>query len=348
VVGPILALTVPCALVVLAVAGAVGVWRADLQAVGVRYARVEHRLLPDLVRWRERPRDGDALDVVLLGDSLTGCVGAGTVGGALEQTLAAGGVPSRVLQLVAPGLRPITEYYVLDDVLAGQPQVAVIDLNLRAFSDRFLAFEGSDGKRYRSLVRKLSLTRSLGIVDALQGENMSLLDPMIYRLEERLGLLYVPSGARMVGEDVMNRLGEAIGGRIGLRRSAAVDRLQPFYVLDAEQARAEYAVPQTEHSGTRILARIVHDLRAGGARVLVYVAAVDVERLQALGVYEELALPSRIEALRLAIGASPDEWLDLHALLPTTLFSDAENHMVTAGCERIGAALADRLNPRVL
>jgi hypothetical protein len=58
-----------------------------------------------------------------------------------------------------------------------------------------------------------------------------------------------------------------------------------------------------------------------------------------------LAVPfeRRLDQLRIAVGATPGEWLDLHATQPAAQFRDYQNHLLTQGCIDVGRALADRV-----
>jgi hypothetical protein len=61
---------------------------------------------------------------------------------------------------------------------------------------------------------------------------------------------------------------------------------------------------------------------------------------------EASSVPQTLAAVRDAIGAAPDEWLDLSNLLPANVFRDAGDHLVPVGCERIADALDARLRSR--
>jgi len=74
-----------------------------------------------------------------------------------------------------------------------------------------------------------------------------------------------------------------------------------------------------------------------------YVSPLNPRVLEAAGRDMARSLPARIDALRRAVGATRDEWLDLHALLPAAAFRDTHGHLYLAGCVRVANPLAERL-----
>src|SRR5262249_59111521 len=88
-----------------------------------------------------------------------------------------------------------------------------------------------------------------------------------------------------------------------------------------------------------------------GVGVEWWVPAINHERFEKIGLRTaEIGFADRIERLRVAIGATPEEWLDLHALHPEALFVDWAGHATPEGCRRtanrIVGALRDRGLPR--
>jgi hypothetical protein len=344
---PTLALALGCAASLAALLGGAWALRRPLRAWGEEWIWVDRDTLPALERWQRRPQHRPGVDALLLGDSLSACRPSVRVSAELAAALAARGVAGSVHRVAHPGFRPLHYYYLLDDILGGRPGLVVIQINLRWYSPFFIEGEGA---RFRNLSRKLDLRRALRIADGLSEENLTLLDPWLYRLEDAVGLLYVPAGVRLLTGTTLEGLGDALVRTAGLRgsnpwvRTLRQSRWQP---MTRERVRREYGGDWIGQSSTRILREIVSTLHEERVAVLLYVSPVNVERLRsALDAPDDLALPERIEALRTAVGARPAEWLDLHALLSREAFADNLNHMRADGCARVAGALADRLGGR--
>jgi hypothetical protein len=299
----------------------------------------ERGVLAAIEEWRGR-RDPTPR-AVLFGDSLTQCGGRLTVGTALDRTLRQRGRPQTFLTLWGAAFGPLQHYYLLDDVLAGSPRLAIVEVNLA----RAGLAELAPHLRYLGLSRKLTLRRALRVRQALAAEGVTLFDPFLYRLEERLGILYLVPGVQARWQEWLDAAGAAASRALRLR-TVGVDARQVRQMwFDAARARRVFGGVGTSPLD-RVLGELGRALRAAGVQVLFYVAPVDVERLDRLGVREALALPARIEALRAVAGAAPEEWLDLHALLPGDAFKDWVGHLRLPACDRVAAALADGLGAR--
>ena len=346
-----LALALPCAAVVLGTLAAALVFRQALARMADPLA-LQAKLMGHVAAWQALPPVERMTSVVLLGNSVVNCPGT-SVAEALATSLAAASPPAlrarahvgEVVAITQRGLRPLHFYALLDDILAGRPRSFVIAVVLRVFSP---SFTFSHVLEYAALTRNLSFRRSLAVADALHEEGLTLLDPMIYRAEDALGLLDVVTGVRVWAGDVLDGVGEGVRRLAGLRGASPVARgyrvLPGFPTVD--EARADYLVDQPGSTSARVLRDIVAIARDAGRPPLLYVSPVDMDRLTELGLRDELQIDERVAALRAAIGVTPGEWLDLHAMLPARFFRDRNNHLEPEGCARVADALKRKLTGR--
>jgi len=297
-----------------------------------------------LHQWRRRARPPGVVGAVLFGDSLTICTWEAQMPPLVERGLARRSVRTAFVSAVHLAFRPINFYYLVNEVRAGAPRVAIVEVNLRMFSEHVLV---RPEWRFVQLARMLSLPQAWRLRAVLAGEGVTQLDPPLYRLEDRLGLLYAADGLRLTAADALEHVGGRLGDAVGLARrdpywhvARATEAIQ---TLDVRTARAEYGVRQADHPMAAALRALGEELRAGGAAVVFYVSPVNVDHLAEIGVREELALGERVEALRRAVGATPEEWVDLHAAVPAEGFRDLQNHMRPLGCE----IAADRVSEAV-
>lgn len=299
---------------------------------------VDGTLLPKLERWQQRaPGVGGG---VVLGDSRADCEHGVTVGTALEQRLRAAGRPTEVADAAHPLFRPLHFYYLLGEVLAGKPTIAVIEVNTAVLWPHPPPFLRSG--RFVNLSRKLSPRRAWRIRSVLAGDEITLFDPFLYRLEEKADLLFVVDGVRDVWEQRINRYGTQVNRLLDL----AHDDPPKQSAYRAERAKLEEILraPGTgevaDHFATVVLREMHRELGAAGAEVLFYLPPGRPRS------HAEARDDRIIEAVRVAVGATPDQWLDLRRLLPPGEFRDVGGHMVPSGCERVAGALYEALAAR--
>lgn len=330
-----LALLLPCIAVLAAFLWAMIANRDALNAAGAD-PTVTKTLQARLERWREaklrRP------PVVLFGDSLNMCAdrqkSLDRAGRWMRLGLIDAGRDIDLFDLSTPGLEPLQFYALLDRVLIRPIDLVVIEVNLRVFMDRV-------ANRARHLPQLVS---TLGVDDAyrvradLERHGMSIADPALMRAAEQLGLLYAFDGLRQIGLDWLALGGLATSSTLGLQQLRLPSYGPAIRVLGQSYVR-DYARNPVAQS----LRAIVGRLRAENVPFLLYVAPVDVASLPSTTGDDPAALAPLVEELRLAVGAAPREWLDLHALLPSTMFRDRQNHLSLAGCPPVGDALALRV-----
>jgi hypothetical protein len=337
-----LALGVPCLVVLATLAAIAWALREPARRGLPQRASIEGGVLKRFELWRARRGPGARRGAVLFGDSLLVCSDRAPLATLLAARLAETGRSYDLLALAHPAFRPIIAYYLLDDVLAARPALVVVGLNLRE-----LGTPSDDPSfRFAALSRRLSPARALAAREALGADELGPLAPPLYRLEERLDLLYVADGIRERGRSALDTAGWWLNRRLGVGDTATlravVADLQTRHDEGAlRSAMSTYTTDFAASPQADVLRLALEELRAADARVLLYVSPVNVEYLAALGLSDaELALADRVEALRLAVGATPAEWLDLHASERADGFSDVWNHLTRPACERVARRLA--------
>jgi hypothetical protein len=313
--------------------------RASLVRLGRGFSGLEGKVLPAIRDWPERRHPPGVRRGVVFGDSVVDWQGV-RLGDLTSAELGSRKLDTEFLTVSHPWLRPIQFYYLLDEVLAGRPEVAIVEVDLHAFSS---GWSDSPVLRAKDLSRLMSPRRAWRIRQVLAGEGLGLLDPWIFRLEERLDVLYLVDGVRESGRSTLERLGNQVNAALRLPTPPPL-RAGP---LTAEEARLWFDTDPARHRSAIVLRELLWGLREAGVVTVLFVAPIDVERMAGFGVLDGLHLPQRIEALRQAVGATPEEWRDLHALLPSKAIRDSTMHLFPEGGERVAEALADALAPRL-
>jgi hypothetical protein len=330
---------VPFVAVIAACVALLWAFREPLARIGAGQGAVERGALHRIDVWRKKPVARPR--IVLLGDSLNICSTPSekkvqAVGPAIRSTANRAGRPVDVVDLTQPGLLPIHFYALLDDALATPVSLVALEINLRTFLNSDV--RPGEG-RLPGLARMLDFDDAIRARDALAREGMSVFDPPLMRLKDRLGLLYVLEGTRQGALDGIRTIGSWTTGALGLRRHAFGTRA--FGEVNRRLALS-YMVDYASHPNATVLRAAVDELRAAGIPFVVYVAPVNVEGLRGKGDFDPVELERLVEELRQSIGASRHEWLDLHAALPTGRFRDQQNHLVYEGCIDVGRPLAER------
>lgn len=327
--------------------------RAALNRLGALGSTVDSQLLPRLARWGEQRVPG-VERIALFGDSVLRCGSGGDLGELLVKQLQGRGVASDVFEVGHPGFRATHFLYLLDRVLAAQPRFAVVEVNPRAFSDAFTI--GISGDQ-NLLARELPIGWAIRLAPALQHEQVSLFDPLIYRGLDGMGMLNVPNGLRELGRSWLDEAGSEIESSLGLGKQSfrtpfrslveLTGEGQTFRVrLSAEGARVNYGGQWALYPTTSVMSFLRETLETSGVPVLFYLTPVNVDRIAALGLQSELAIDEKAEALRLAIGATREQWLDLHGLVRDERFRDHSEHLTHEGCLQVARAIAGVLAAR--
>ena len=335
----LLALAVPCVLLLVALAAAAWIHRDEIVTAGTRGIGIERALLPRFERWVDRLEGEDRQRVVLFGDSLLMGGEAGPDGGPrrafrlakeYRNDLRERRVYVAAFTLAHVAFRPIHLYYLLDEIATADPDLVIIGINLRIFSPAGSYPAG----RFLNLSRKLSLARQFQLREGLQEEGVGVFDPAVYRLQEETGTLYMPDGVRAIGHEWLLAAGNRASKALGARSQWNVPRLTRAVALRT------YDVDPSIHPQAAIAAAIRKRLRASGVSVLFYVSPINPGPLESLGLLDQLDLSDRIDALQDAIGARPQEWLNLYDRLPAREFRDFQNHLKPSGLEFVSNELA--------
>ena len=230
---------------------------------------------------------------------------------------------------------PLQHYFLLDEAIAGRPRLVLVEVNLGRMSRQ----QVWSGFNYAALSRELSLPRAARVRAALGVEGVTLLDPWLYRLEERLDLLYVVPGIRARWDELLTTVGTGVNALLGVQTGFDP---RAFEQLRSEaRLRGLFAPEATDPAQVTALRALGTELREAGIPVLFYVAPVNSQSLAQARLLDGGALATHVESLRRAVGARPTEWLDLHAAVAAPQFRDFGGHMHRAGCEQIGRVIAD-------
>lgn len=312
--------------------------RAWLQAPILERGSIEAGVLNELRVWRDlSPAVPKA---ALLGNSLTDCKDGSSVGDLTARRLAARNAPYALVVPWGGAFGPLQYYYLLDDVLAGKPRVVIMEID----TIRLVSTGVSPGLLYLALSRNLSFRRALRVRSALASEGLTLLDPFLYRVEAQLDVMYLVPGVQAHWRELFTRWGAAVNEAAGVRTTPLDARALRMLSLDA--ARAVVAPDPAESPLVPVLREIAHDLRRAGVTVLFYVSPLNDTLLARSVGGPERRVRQRIDRLRVAVGAAPEEWVDLHDALPSDAFHDWVGHMLPLGCERVSEAIADALIAR--
>lgn len=330
-----LALALPCVAVLVVFLGALYVYREELAQIGRGNGVAEVGAFRRVRLAAKRP--ALAPRIVLFADSLAMCHGADRSADSLGRQMTArfrgGGVRVELIDLTQPALLPLHVYSLLDDALALRPAVLVVEINARTF----LHAAARPGlERMPTITRMLSLPDALRVRQSLDLEGLTPFDPTIMRLEEQLGMLYVFQGVRDGVLDWIDSLALQLQKAIGLKHNP----LAPLIQTDRRIARTTYMVDYAAHPTTTVLRAILEEARRADVPVVFWVAPIDVTGFEESGLADPAELSARLAALRTAVGATAEEWVDLHDLLPSETFRDRQNHLRIAGCQEVARQLA--------
>lgn len=337
------ALLLPCVATVLAAVGVAWWYRTPLADQATKANAVERLVVPDLKRWVAGTRPG-VIRGVFFGDSLTMSLDSLSHGGGkagvpvlVEEALRAAGTPVDILALTHAAFRPVHLAYALDEMLAGRPRFAVVEINLRLVAPTWKALPAL---RFLPMSRKLSLRRQLELSPFLRDEGLGPLHPGVYRLQDALSLLYVMDGVRIVGHDWLDAQSSRVERTLGLERNA-----RPVQSLELNDDAATYASRLADGPSAAILHMLDAELTAAGVWTLYYVSPLNPDALKTADVTDPDALAARVDELRAATGVPSERWLDLHAGIPSSAFLDQMNHLRPSALRTVATRILHRLRP---
>ena len=171
---------------------------------------------------------------------------------------------------------------------------------------------------------------------------------LVFRLEESTDTLCLAEGVRLLAERAVRSIGAGLNLALTLQQRSTreiVGRYTPRAV-NADIARAWYGHDLASHPAAAAFRQLLQELRSAGVVTIFFVAPIDTDRLEALGVAGELAVPERLAALQQAIGAQASEWLDFHAAFRRDDFRDAV-HMRPVALYQVAFTIARRVAERL-
>lgn len=327
-----------CALVI---AGALyGVWSQQMFLAWQSLATgspVFHRFVTDrTTQWVGRVRPPEVAGGIVFGDSVFARGETPLFAPALEAALAKRGQRSDLLDLSYRGLGSFQFYYALRPALAGRPQFAIVEINLRTFAADWAAAE----LKTPHLSARLSLGQVLHLRHALATQSLSVLAPFAYRLEEETGTLFWFDGLRHYGGHLLERAGTQVNAFLGITQRSRAQRNAQLYPrgLNASNSRAWFEQEFAETATADVLRALVAELRAADVTIRLVVAPINTARLAELGM-DLQRLQQRCERLRAAVGAHVGEWVVVHHLASPADFMDAI-HVKTEVLERMSDVIA--------
>jgi hypothetical protein len=342
-------------------ASAASVWLlsgALLALVGSSRRPLVVDIYPQARKWRrsmQRDRVHDR--VALIGDSVLLSDWANSVPVQVRH-----GLSLRAPRLVNvqslgwPGLGPIAEYCLADEIIAAGPDLIVLEVNLRGFVAGPL---GSAG--YPELAGHIETGRLLEAATLPLSDGGITLDRLLfYRALVASGLEQswidvLDRQARLVHErDRLEEWIDATAGRKGrLERKVALGIVAYARSLVPGRNRATRARLQKnmwpafegvspDTARLRVLGATLRTFRKAGIPVLVWLAPANVEHFRYLGLNVE-GLAHSAAAVRQVVEGAGASFVDLHWLLPDEAFADSSDHVTMGGPVDGAAILGDRL-----
>lgn len=298
--------------------------------------------------WNKRAPQAGELRGIVFGDSvfLTTFDPGKAFTPVLSRVLTSPGRSVALLDLTHLGFSAFQFYYLTDRAVARQPRFAVVEVNLRTFADDW---QQTGWLRFPQLAGGLSLRQAWEVRTELATQSLSPLAPLVYRLQEKTGSLFVFDGLRRVGTRALQAAGTDMNAVFGLAaRSHDETRiriLQQNLVLDTERAAAWYGRDFANTPSAGMLQALARALRAADVETFFVVAPMNRERLAQLGI--SLAdLGARIEQLRLTIGGPQRAWIDLSAQYTSRDFVDAV-HLRPVGVEGLAANVGEEIKQQI-
>jgi len=303
------------------------------------YARMMGKRLPPLA---EAGRGGRRT-VAFLGDSGVVSYPAGqTVPERLQQVLdaePAAGHPL-VASLGMSGSGPFDYYCLADRIAVARPDVVVVSLNLDHFSDAWRS--AYSRPQLAGWIAPGRIPDALGLPFHWIGLTTDRLLAYVVVVQAgasdtwyRLGLRQAQVGrARgrfeswLQGDDPPEeRFREAADARTIARVFSGPDLRHYRRAGLLEHYRSTLDGIPPDHPVLEALTGTLRRLRAGGARVLVYLAPLEVTWLEEQGVLGEDGFRTTVARVRAAVEGSGGAFADLHDALPADSFRDAPGHL---------------------
>lgn len=306
------------------------------------YSRMMGKRLPALAEARRPGRP----TVAMLGDSALVSYPEGrTVPARLQERLDAD-----VASLGMSGSGPFDYYFLADRIAAARPDVVVVALNLDHFSR---AWQGAYSRpqlagwiapaRLLEALRMpldwigLTTDRLLFYVGLVQAGGydpwtwLTLRQAQVGRARDRFEAWLqgaVDASGDRRDESTPERRFRAAADARTLARLFTDPEIRHYR---EEGVREHYDVTlaglPSDHPVLRVLGACIDRFRRAGARVLVYVAPLEVTYLESRGLLDRTGLARTIATIEAAVRAHGGSFADFHDLLPGEAFRDAPGHL---------------------
>lgn len=318
-------------------------------------------ILPEVRKWRLNMRREFLNErVALVGDSvLLSEWGARSVPAAVRESFRRRGErgPRPAVQALGwPGFHPIAEYCLADEIVSAEPDLIVLEVNLRVFHSGSLGQSG-----YPELAGHVTLDRfSEAMRLPLSDAGISLDRLFFYRA-------LVASGFEQDWVDVLDRqarilnqreraeqwIEQATGGKALFERKVSLGAVGYARSLVAGRNRSTKSRLQKnmwpifegiepDHPRLQVLAATLRTFRNASIPVLVWLAPANVQYYQHIGMPVE-GLARSAAAVRTVVEGEGAWFADLHWLLPDEAFADSSDHMKMEGPVDGAALLGERL-----
>lgn len=279
---------------------------------------------------------GDRPWLLFLGDSTTVALPK-----ALQQSLnAEAGSDTLVQAFTIPGETPFDQYFLSQSFIDAAPDGIVLSVNLAAFSRLFASRFGKI-----ELVGLLTPSRLFDATTLPLHWLGATLDQVM------LSMVLVQVGALELWRDL--RVAQARVGLVENKLEAWFADLRGISQPDLDAAMglpiaedtwmtdgrqrltpegsqrvygAALAGLETDHPVLEIYARMLEAFREADIPVLVYVVPSDIEYLREIGLVDEAALRLSVARIGEIVAAQAALYVDLHDLLPGSVFVDAGGH----------------------
>ncbi len=315
-----------------------------------------------LERLRARNPAAPAQHISFLGDSTSMMFPDGNLGldhqlGVVLASHESARLPVQVFSLAAPGYTQFTQYFLSHRVADARPDAVVLAFNLASFSNQWREAD-------RPMLAAWLPARHLGEALALPLHwiGLSTDEMLLYTTVIRVG-----------GFDAWQKLTRAqarcVRGWGALTtwlqaKSGSPNGLVYPNLLFFHRRLAQYSVgpPEREssalahsrldavlagvgpdHPVLQVLRATLAVFRARGIPVFVYIAPLNVEHLERIGLYDREGLRRGVESVRRVVLAGGATLIDLHDLLPDAAFADGGGHLVSNATLDAPRIAADRI-----
>jgi hypothetical protein len=316
-------------------------------------------IYPEARKWKNRMQRSPALDrVALIGDSvlLSDWATKSVPTEVWEGLVRRGGPRLNVQVLGWPGLGAIAEYCLADEIIAANPDLIVLEVNLRGFHAGPLGPGGYPELAGHIRTERLLEAATLPLADA----GITLDRLLFYRA-------LVASGFETAWIDVLDRQARMVNQRDRLEGwiedSTGSKALFERKLWLGATAYARSLVPGRNRATRarieknlwtvfeglapdaprlRVLEATLRTFAKAGIPVLVWLAPSNVEHARYLGLPVE-GLARSAASVRAVVEGAGARFVDLHWLLPDAAFRDSSDHVTMDGAVDGSALLGDRL-----